>query len=554
MDDPNPAVVFWGDEHVMIYNEPYTSIIRTQHERGAMGRPALTAMPEFRDQLVPMLEHNRTKGEAVTHKNMALFLEKQGLLEETYMSLRYVPLIDEDGIVVGSYESVSDVTREIISDRRLATLLQIGDHTSKAHVLEDFWVEATNALSYNDKDFPFAMLYSVEGRNSRSSSQSSSAGGSTFSRLKMLRCTLRGAIGVPAGHPAAPVLDDIAASDDGFMPFLRQALKTKKMLVLSVGDKDLPTSLLEDIQFRGYQEMPKFVVVLPLVPTTTDNVSGIIVLGINPRRSLDQDYKQFINFCGNVLTTSLASVMLLEDEVRRSTALSRQARLIQTRLGEELIFSQAETQKSEERFQKFADRADVAMFVLDTAGEYSYRNDRWFDIFATAAGATSVQEAWKAVADEQEIAHASEYWQKLMTSHKNITFEMRLSIPYQPPHGLVVEQRDAQRHHRWILCSCFPELDKDGHIVEVFGVVTDISKQKWGETVQQMRADDALESKRQLENFVDSVSHEMRNPLSAIIQSADGLIASHHGLLDENAEQLLSVSLEWLMGGIGKLN
>ncbi|KAK3044800.1 hypothetical protein LTS18_000329, partial [Coniosporium uncinatum] len=248
MDDPNPAVIFWGDEHVMIYNEPYTVLIRTQHERGAMGRPALTAMPEFKEQLIPMLEHNRTKGEAVTHKNMSLFIEKPGRLEERYMSLRYVPLIDDEGLVVGSYESVSDVTREIISDRRLATLLQMGDHTSKAHALEDFWVEATNALSYNDKDFPFAMLYSVEGRNSRSSSHSSSThSGSTSSRVKMLRCTLRGAIGVPMGHPAAPVLDDIATSDDGFMPFLRQALNTKKMLVLSAGDKTLPSSLLEDI-------------------------------------------------------------------------------------------------------------------------------------------------------------------------------------------------------------------------------------------------------------------------------------------------------------------
>jgi len=354
------------------------------------------------------------------------------------------------------------------------------------------------------------------------------------------------------GHPAAPVLDDIATSDDGFMPFLRQALNTKKMLVLSAGDKTLPSSLLEDIEFRGFKEMPKSVVVLPLVPTTTDNVSGIVILGINPRRPLDQEYIQFIKFCGNVLTTSLASVMLLEDEMRRSRAVSKQARLMETRLGEELVFSQAETQRSEERFQKFADRADVGIFVLNTAGDYSYRNDKWFEIFATAAGLTGVQEAWQAVADEEDIAHAGGYWQKLISSHESITFEMRLSIPYQPPRGLTVNHRDVQGHSRWILCSCFPEMGENDQIVEVFGVVTDISKQKWGEAVQQMRADDALESKRQLENFVDSVSHEMRNPLSAIIQSADGLITSHHGLLDENAEELLSVSLEWLMGGIGK--
>jgi len=175
MDDPNPAVLFWGDEHVMIYNEPYTRLIKHQHKRGAMGRPALAALPEYKDHLIPIMAHIREKGEAVAHNNMLLFLERSGHLEETYLSLRYVPMLDLDGMVVGCYESIFDITRHVLSDRRLATLLQIGDHTSKAHTLEDFWLEATHALEHNAKDFPFALLYSVEARNSRSSSQSSSA-------------------------------------------------------------------------------------------------------------------------------------------------------------------------------------------------------------------------------------------------------------------------------------------------------------------------------------------------------------------------------------------
>lgn len=39
---------------------------------------------------------------------------------------------------------------------------------------------------------------------------------------------------------------------------------------------------------------------------------------------------------------------------------------------------------------------------------------------------------------------------------------------------------------------------------------------------------EALELKRQQENFIDMTSHGMRNPLSAIIQSADGIVASLH--------------------------
>jgi signal transduction histidine kinase/DNA-binding NarL/FixJ family response regulator len=57
-----------------------------------------------------------------------------------------------------------------------------------------------------------------------------------------------------------------------------------------------------------------------------------------------------------------------------------------------------------------------------------------------------------------------------------------------------------------------------------------VSQQKWGETLQASQASRAQESKRQLENFIDTTSHEMRNPLSAIVQCADSIISSHKTL------------------------
>ncbi|KAK5083305.1 hypothetical protein LTR16_008283, partial [Cryomyces antarcticus] len=78
----------------------------------------------------------------------------------------------------------------------------------------------------------------------------------------------------------------------------------------------------------------------------------------------------------------------------------------------------------------------------------------------------------------------------------------------------------------WILSTAFPEIDEDGSVVAIMGWLTDISSQKWSERLQAQRLEDALETKRQSENFIDMTSHEMRNPLSAIIQSADGIIAA----------------------------
>ena len=56
--------------------------------------------------------------------------------------------------------------------------------------------------------------------------------------------------------------------------------------------------------------------------------------------------------------------------------------------------------------------------------------------------------------------------------------------------------------------------------------VVDISHYKWAAAVQERAAQAAKDAKRLQENFIDIVSHEMRNPLSAITQLSDAISAS----------------------------
>lgn len=60
----------------------------------------------------------------------------------------------------------------------------------------------------------------------------------------------------------------------------------------------------------------------------------------------------------------------------------------------------------------------------------------------------------------------------------------------------------------------------------VWGCNTDISHLKYTEGLKEQRLHDVLEAKRQSENFIDITSHELRNPLSAIIQCADGITST----------------------------
>lgn len=78
----------------------------------------------------------------------------------------------------------------------------------------------------------------------------------------------------------------------------------------------------------------------------------------------------------------------------------------------------------------------------------------------------------------------------------------------------------------WVLMSAYPEKDETGAVKAIFGCITDISEQKWAENFQKQRRDEAMELKRQQENFIDMTSHEMRNPLSALCQCTDEIISS----------------------------
>lgn len=53
--------------------------------------------------------------------------------------------------------------------------------------------------------------------------------------------------------------------------------------------------------------------------------------------------------------------------------------------------------------------------------------------------------------------------------------------------------------------------------------ITDISKIKWVDRLQARKLQEAEETRRAQNNFIDITSHEMRNPLSAILQCADGI-------------------------------
>ena len=138
------------------------------------------------------------------------------------------------------------------------------EQTSKARELEDFWRLVIKTLEENDKDIPFALLYGVE-----EDEESISVSSSQSTRLPK-QCVLKGGIGVPHDHPAAPKRIDLQESSEGFMPYLREAMDSNKPTMFRIDDGTLPERFMKDIQWLGFGDKCNSVVILRRCNNTSD--------------------------------------------------------------------------------------------------------------------------------------------------------------------------------------------------------------------------------------------------------------------------------------------
>jgi hypothetical protein len=84
-----------------------------------------------------------------------LFLKRNGFLEESYFSWSIIPLVGEDGSVVGLYNPAFEKTRRKIAERRMLTLREVGEKTAAAREVNGFWGQVIEGLEYNGKTFRY---------------------------------------------------------------------------------------------------------------------------------------------------------------------------------------------------------------------------------------------------------------------------------------------------------------------------------------------------------------------------------------------------------------
>ncbi|QDS76178.1 hypothetical protein FKW77_007979 [Venturia effusa] len=517
--DPDPAVIYWGDSQAIVYNEAYIPLIGAKHP-GLQGQdPRIGGFAEIWEPFDRILLEGEDTG--VTHCDIdqLVLILRNGYLEEGYFSYKFVPLIGPQGFVIGNWATVGETTRERIYDRRSTQLQFFNDQLGDASDLKSLWKDVISGLGHEgfDKDIPVAMVYvdsTLQDIDSSPSNEATQIGGKTYH--------LEGQTGFSAGHACAPrILTSSDASHPLYSAF-NEAQVSRAPVILSPengrlpedffskGDRDHDSAIERDVthSFRGFGVPSTEVAIYPLV--TGDDVHAFAVFGLNPRKRYDLDYEVFLTRLANQKITNRLSAVLLSMEKERSELQAYEAALAK---------SMHERQRQEEmKFIRFAERVQVGLCVVNLSGQIVYANHPWYDFSGISQDVKGM--SWMDAVLEDDRATLKEAWEKITREGISWAFEFRTQVPLtgttRNPHMMA--------EHRTGLCVAYPDFADDGTVASVMGITVDISETKYNERVTIEKMEEAVALRKRQEAFIDMISHEIRNPMSAVLNCTEEIL------------------------------
>ncbi|KAF2126869.1 aerobic respiration control sensor protein arcB [Dothidotthia symphoricarpi CBS 119687] len=527
MRNPSPCALFWGEELTMLYNEAYAAEAAGNKHPALMGTGFSGPFAETWEAIGPIFRECARTGNSIRRENDAVAIERNGYLEETFFSWSFIPVFGGTDRILGFFNTPFETTYQTLSARRLQMLRYLDECLSATKTVKQFWRRLLEGLEQSHFDVPFALLYSIV-----DSDDADTASHSSDSTISLKSCHLEGSIGIPKGHPASPQRLDLKRSQEGFVPAFREAMRTREPTTLQTKDGTLPESLLEGIDWRGHGDPCNRAIIFPVRPTNGENVFAFLLVGVNPRRAYDEDYKAFATMLNRQLATSLASVLLFEDEVRRSRRAAETAQLQREQLTREL-----EVQTS--RMRRMTEHSPLGMYLYNPEGVLIEANEKFFEI--TGAPKDGDDElGFLGLVTEESKTLALDMWNEMMSTLKPSTRPLQLKSPVVQPRDLNGEPIEC-----WVMAYSQPDLNPGGELVSVMGSITDISHMKWAQGLQERRLREAEETKRQQNEFIDITSHEMRNPLSAILICSDDIrdtLTQHQ--FSSNDQQVITDCIE----------
>lgn len=508
MTMPYPTAFYWGSDYTILYNEQWRTIAQNKDPE-LLGKTFSSGWPELASYFLPLLDAAYHRGQGTVKEAKQFCLHRGDLIEECYFDFSVCAVVGEEGTPVGVLEQAFEHTRQIVSARRMVTLQRMGELLGAVKDLDedDFWTLVLEAFDDNHMDSPFVLLYrTVEGQSPAGLCPSSN-----------VNCVLVGNTGLPEGGYIAPRECNLGDNCGYFLEQMREAKEMSGVVLKDLDFSDIRE--MDNVVYRGFGDTPRSAAIIPIQATKT-TTQGFLILGLNPRRPYDGDYKLWISMLKKELATTTGRVLLLKGEIAKaiSEETERVAKVQAIELQEQLEKRTAELRDSELLFTRIAETIPVGLALLSTDGSIFFRNDSYFQLTSLPKGSDA--DAWREAIYEEDRAHVYQYFRDVVKSRVSMQWETRVGYDPSNPQGWKY----------WCTCSVVPQTNRgpDGEEILMGYILTlaDITSIKLNEEYQRQLSTQAVERRRQQENFIDVFSHELRNPFSATLQCADGILSA----------------------------
>ena len=284
--------MLWGPELTFFCNDSYLPTVGIKRD-WVLGARSDKVWEEIWPDIGPRITHVLENGEATWDEGLLLFLERSGFSEETYHTFSYSPVYDDDSRIAGMLCVVTEVTERVIGERRLRVLRDLAARATGMESVQEACDRLIGVLGEDAWDIPFACLYVLdeEGADAR-----------------LAAC---------AGAVPAPLRPESVALNDASCPWpLAKVLATGEAQAVSLprGAHSVPSPLWSSEVSQA--------LVLPV--QRQGSLAGVatLIVGVSPRRALDDSYRGFFDLIAAQFAAAIVDAQQKEADRRRAEALA----------------------------------------------------------------------------------------------------------------------------------------------------------------------------------------------------------------------------------------
>lgn len=403
-----PVCVWWGKELIQFYNDAYSELQGATDHPKAVGESTLGLWGESNKVMEPIFQAVREKGDTIEVKKQLVLINRQGYQEECYFNYTYSPITEETGMIGGVYCQGTEVTGEVVAERRWRSLQQLTLDSSKANTVKQ---ACGLAMSQNPQDIPFGMVYLL---------------GETAKQAYLFAK-------VGFNQQQTNLAKVISLGKEADVWNLAQVKQTKQPRV-----KEILAEQFGIMPGGFWQESPSSAYVMPLIDWgDKQKVFGFLVMGINPHQKFAPEYQGFFELLGKYLASWLASLDFVK-AIKSSGSLESEG-VGQAPISSKISLS-SETEEKEiaqvkKNLEQLLCNVNDGFFSLDKEWRFTYVNHRQGEIMSLKEEEILGQNIWELFPEainteayiqlhrgmqEQEVIHCEylfEPWNRWFETH-----------------------------------------------------------------------------------------------------------------------------------------